>query len=120
MEQFCVELISKMKKSIDFGISAKQSYMHVLWHHHFIERSEVSKNVFTREIDLRWQILLKIPNDLPGTSELLHIHFWSLFMCQAFIQKSEKSRKSSKLYQSGKDFPWFTSIKKTNAIVFDV
>ena len=60
MEQFCVELISKMKKSIDFGISAKQSYMHVLWHQQVIERSEVSKNVFTRETGLGWQILLKI------------------------------------------------------------
>ena len=60
MEPFCVELISKMKKSIDFGISAKQSYMHVLWHHHFIERSEVSKNIFSMETRVALRNLLKI------------------------------------------------------------
>ena len=71
MEQFCFELISKMKKSIDFGISAKQSYkiMRVLWHQQVIERSEVSKQLFRRETRVASLILLKITNDLPGASE---------------------------------------------------
>ena len=43
MKTFFAELISKMKNSIELNISAKQSYIHVLWHHHFLARSEVSK-----------------------------------------------------------------------------
>ena len=70
MKQFCVELISKMKKSIDFGISAKQSYMHVLWQGNYLEGFEVSKQLFSREIDVGFRIVLKPPNDLPGAREL--------------------------------------------------
>ena len=60
MEQFSVELISKIKKSIDCGISAKQSYVHVLWQGNYLEGFEVSKLLFTRETDVGFRFLLKI------------------------------------------------------------
>ena len=76
MEQFCVELISKMKKSIDFGISAKQSYIHVLWQGNYLEGFEVSKQLFSREIDVAFRILLKIE-----TTFLERVNF---LLCSAY------------------------------------
>ena len=60
-----------MKKSIDFGISAKQSYMHVLWQGNYLECFEDSKNVFTMETRFSLQVLLKTPNDLPGARDMV-------------------------------------------------
>ena len=53
-----------MKKSID-GISAKQSYVQG----NYLEGFEVSKQLFSREINVGFRILLKPPNDLPGARD---------------------------------------------------